>query len=185
MLARVLLGSWPSQVAAWGDLALAAYLSELKGRSLTPEAAIYALRTWPDPKWPPSAGDVLAAALVDPGAPTFEEALDAICAHGGILKAHPPHKALITGEDERQAQQEALDRAHPLVASFAVSQGLTRLAHLPLEDPEWGEKYRRDLEAAWLNHRENSDRRQVAVLARGGGLKRLDPLADQRQIEAA
>jgi hypothetical protein len=181
-VAKVLLGSWPTQVAAWGREGIAAYVAEAKDRGLTPDAAIYALRTWPNPDWPPSAGNLVAAALVDPSTPTFEEALDAIYGRGGILKARPEHKALITEDDELRAKRDALEAAHPLIASFALSQGLTRLAGLPLEDPEWGTKHRRDLEAAWTRHLESGHQRQVAALAAGGAPRRLDPAASL-QIE--
>jgi hypothetical protein len=67
----------------------------------------------------------------------------------------------------------------PIVASFVERQGWDRLRNLPLDDPDWGEKHRKDLEGAWDRHVEAFDGREVVALASGGreGLRQLDPLA--------
>jgi hypothetical protein len=156
---RVLLGSWPSQVSAWGREAIAAYVLELQERGLTPEAAISALRQWSD-KWPPSAGEIVSGALVDPSAPTFDEMLLLV---RRATKAIEPEKYL--------ADQ------HPLVGSFVAQQGWDRLRTLPVDCPDWGEKTRRELREAWDRHVKAGERREIAALASGGALRQLDPIA--------
>jgi hypothetical protein len=154
---QVLLGSWPSQVASWGREGIAAYLVELQGRDLTPDAVIVALRS-SESKWPLAASEVAAATRIDPFRPTFDEAYPAIyrCAARGVLDVG----------------------LHPLVASFISRQGLLRLGSLPLDCSEWGNKHRCDLEGSWNAHVEAMDGREVAQLAGGRGeLGRLDPLA--------
>jgi hypothetical protein len=156
---RVLLGSWPSQVSSWGREGIAAYVLELQERGLTPEAAVAALRRWPD-KWPPAAGELVCGALVDPAAPTFDEMLLLV------------RRAAKTAEPEKY-----LAAQHPLVGSFVARQGWDRLRTLPVDCPDWGEKTRRELREAWDRHVETGERREIAALASGGALRQLDPLA--------
>jgi hypothetical protein len=157
----VLLGSWPTQVAAWGREGIAAYLGELKGRGLTPEAAITALRCCSD-RWPPNASEVAAQARRDPSQPTFDEALVLM---RRSLKAEDP----IVWLQNRK----------PLVASFLDRTGLDRFRVLPIDDPDWGERHRRDLRDAWDRHTQAMEGREIAALASGPrtGLRQLDPLA--------
>jgi hypothetical protein len=131
----------------------------------------------------PSASEFLAAARRDPSRPTFDEAYRLIFGPGGALRAQPPAGAYLSLRDREAARRAAVMRRatemHPLVASFIDRQDVDRLGQLPLEDPEWGEKYRRDLRDAWDHHVEACDGREVAALARGrrSELARLDPLS--------
>jgi hypothetical protein len=137
----------------------------------------------------PSVSELLAATRRDPSKPTFDEAYRLIYGAGGVLRAEPSHDAFdgpVTYRSERERRamfdQAARDRAagmHPLIASFVERHGLDRLRELPVDDPEWGGKHRRDLEKAWDRHVETSDGRDIAALAAGprrNGLRRLDPL---------
>lgn len=99
----------------------------------------------------------------------------------GLVPVAPARWA---SERERRAAQNtaALERAaqlHPLVAAFIDRQGIDRLRDLPVNDADWGDRHRRDLQHAWERHVEAFDGRQIAALASGrrGELARLDPLA--------
>lgn len=113
-------------------------------------------------KWRPSVSEFLADARRDPSQPTFDEMLILL---RKAMKAADPF--------------ERLAREHPLVGSFVKRQGWDRLRLLPLDDPDWGEKTRRELREAWDRHVETFDGREVAALASGDrdGLRQLDPLA--------
>jgi hypothetical protein len=166
-----LLGTWPSQVASWGREAIAAYVAELQARGLTPDGAIAALRSRED-RFPPSAGELAATARSDPSQPTFDEMLILL---RKAMKAADPF--------------ERIGREHPLIGTFVQRQGWDRLRTLPLDDPDWGEKTRRDLEQKWVEHCDTTDSRQVASLASGDrNPRRLDPLSSlgiPKQIESA
>ena len=132
----------------------------------------------------PSAAELLGELRADPSRPTFAEAYRLIFGKGGVLRARPATTRWAS-ERERLARFDDAARAraagmHPLVAAFVDRQGLDRLRSLPLEDPDWGEKHRRDLEQQWDTHVEAFDGREVAALATGRGrgeLERFDPLA--------
>jgi hypothetical protein len=112
----------------------------------------------------PAVSDLLAELRHDASAPTFDEALV-------LLRRALSHS---TGD------REALDalQAQPLVGAFAQRQGTQRLRMLPVDDPDWGEKTRRELREAWDRHVDAFDGREVAALAAGTGeLRQLDPLA--------
>ena len=151
--------AWPGE---FDDASRASWRLLLDG--IEPTAASEGLQRllFSGQRFRPSVSELIAAVRRDPGAPTFEEAYQLIFGPGGVLKARPAHKALITEDDERRAVQERLETVHPLVASFTTRQGLSRLAGLSLEDPEWGEKHRRDLEGAWDRHCESQEHREVA-----------------------
>lgn len=162
----LIAGGWGGDFA---DSERAAYRVLLD--RIEPQAAIVAVRElvlsgrefYPRP----TASDIAACAHADPSVPTFDEML-----------------ILIRRAAKRDgAQDEAL--AHPLVASFVARQGWDRLRLLPIDDPEWGEKHRRDLYGAWERHCESQEHREVAALAAGGGLRQLDPLHALPQIERA
>jgi len=104
----------------------------------------------------PAVSDLLAELRSEPERPTFDEAYPTI--YRSAAKGLIP-----TG-------------LHPLIAAFIEHQGLERLGQLPLDDPDWGEKHRRDLRAAWIEHVESWNGRQVAAIASGAtGPRRLDP----------
>lgn len=191
-----LLGTWPSQVAGWGREAIAAYVAELRARGLTADHALVAIRS-SESTFVPSAGELRHAARRDPSQPTFAEAFQLIFGPRGALRASVSRGGtqIYDRESDRQrAEHEAIvDRAaqfHPLIGAFIVRQGIRRLRMLPVDDPDWGEKHRRDLQAAWERHVEAFDGREVAALASGrpDDLHRLDPLAAipraPRQLEA-
>jgi len=80
---------------------------------------------------------------------------------------------------------------YPLIRAFVERQGLQRLLHNQLDDPDWGERTRRDLEASWHKHCAAFDGREITALASGrrDGFRQVDPLASLRperlQIEGA
>lgn len=132
----------------------------------------------------PSVSELLEAARRDPSKPTFSEAYLLIFGSRGALRARPARRSYRDDRERRDIEHQAIkDRAdsmHPLVRTFIARQGIERLRHLPLSDPEWGEKHRRDLESAWNQHLEAMDGRDVAALASGDRreqLGRFDPLA--------
>jgi hypothetical protein len=126
----------------------------------------------------PSVSEFLAAMRNDPSRPTFAEAFQLIYGQRGILRAESPVKRFVTAADEQQAQRGKMSEVHPLVRSFVERQGIERLRNLPLDDSEWGNKHRRDLEGEWDRHCEAFEGREIAVLASGNGdLKQLDPLS--------
>lgn len=184
----VLLGSWPAQVAAWGREGIAAYVSELQARGLSPEIAVGGLRSW-DGKWPPAAGELAAFLRRDRDALTFDEALRSILwvLRAPVVWGIEGGSTFVSAEDEQRARTEAirgrLGTVHPLVRSFVETRGIDQLSRLPLDDPEWGLKHRRDLERAWDGHVDTMDHREVARIASGGGLGKLDPLVSLKRIE--
>lgn len=159
---------------------------------LTPEQASVALGKLMMEGRPhrPSPSEFLAAARNDPSVPTFDEALQAI---RYALKAKGPSADEITRKtgstfidedtekrERRAAIQARLAEAHPLVGTFVARQGLGRLRNLPLDDVDWGEKTRRDLEVAWDEHVDTTDHRKVAELTERSGRGepgKLDPIA--------
>lgn len=119
----------------------------------------------------PSAAELLGELRRDASEPTFDEAYRLIFGPGGVLRS-----------------RRSVD-VHPLVTAFIERQGEPRLRALPLDDPEWGHRHRRDLAAAWDRHVTACRDRDVAALAAGrrGDLARFDPLRvlhgpDQAQI---
>lgn len=132
----------------------------------------------------PTPGEIVALIRSDPSAPTFIEAYRLIFGHKGILAAKPAERwfadAGEMGRAHRQAQRARAGEMHPLVASFVERYGYTRLEELELNDPEYGDAKRRELERQWDAHCEATEGRDLAAMAlpRGeGGLRRLDPLS--------
>lgn len=152
---------------------------------LSPEQAVAGLRRllYEGHHWRPSASEVVAAARRDPSRPTFAEAYQLIFGRGGVLRARPTATRWGSEGERRRLQDAAAERAadmHPLVGGFCRAQGLDYLHALPVDDPDWGNKHRADLERAWDAHVEAHEGREVAALAAGtgrDGLRRLDPLA--------
>ena len=95
----------------------------------------------------PAVADLMAELRQEPDRPTFAEAYPLV------------YKAA--------AAQRISPATPPLIAAFVERQGIRRLGQLPLDDPQWGEKHRRDLEAQWDEHVETWDGRQIARLASG------------------
>ncbi|MGH2870298.1 MAG: hypothetical protein ACRDNK_22360 [Solirubrobacteraceae bacterium] len=132
----------------------------------------------------PSVAEVVEQIRSDPGKPTFDEALALIRT---ALRAYnlPLHGDF---ETERQMlharERKVLERAdgmHPRVVSFIDRRSVGRLMDevAEIEDERWGTRNRRDLQAAWEEHCDACEGREVAVLARSGRgkLAPLDPLA--------
>lgn len=191
---------WPGE---FDDAASQAYRTLLDDAE--PGAAAAALKRllYRGNRFRPSAGELLGEIGTDPTRPTFDEAYRLIFGGDGVLRARPKRQAgpqIYASERQRQQafNDAATERAatmHPLIGSFVVRQGLDRLRALPLEDPDWGEKTRRDLQRAWEQHVEACEGRDVAALASGrrgrGELAQLDPLAalgvhtNKPQLESA
>jgi len=142
----------------------------------------------------PAVSDVLAEIRTDPSLPTFDEAW--LLIERAMVRTQTPSGLFETPGDMAKAHNElilaALDQHHPAIRSFAERQGLDRLRALQVDDPQWGEKTRRELRETWERHLEATDGREVAALASGrpDGLKQLDPLASlglkaPLQIEAS
>lgn len=125
-----------------------------------PEAAIGAVREMvlAGAALRPKPGEIVARVKRDPSTPTFAEAYRLMFDPGGAATDNP---------------REGI---HPLVTSFVARHGSWRLRMLPLNDPEWGEKHRRDLERDWYAHLSAMEGRETAALAAGGDVRRLDPL---------
>jgi len=182
---QALLGSWPGTIAAWGREGFAAYIAELQARGLTAERMLMAIRTWPaGSDFPPSAPNLAAAARRDPSKPTFDEALElirrALRAWNRPLTGDYANEAELLRARERMVMERA-ESVHPLVASFIARRRIEQLQKelAELGDEEWGSVRRRDLQAAWDQHCEAFEGRDVAAMASGrrDGLQRLDPLA--------
>lgn len=125
----------------------------------------------------PAVAEIVALVDPSPPQPTFDEALRLIAT---VHRARPPYPGhAITSDETTAAKQARLRELPPVVQAFVDRQGLDRLANLPLDDPQWGEKHRRDLEHAWDRHIEADGDREIAALASGGRgeLARLHPLA--------
>jgi hypothetical protein len=149
--------AWPGEMtaenrAAWGTL-LDPY---------QPADVVAALRRLlaEGRRFRPSVSEVIGAIRRDDTTPTFAEAYQLIFGRGGALSRSPVS-------------------VHPLVESFVARQGADRLRRLPIYDPEWGEKVRRDLEREWAQHVEAFAGREVAAIATAGDrrqMSRFDPL---------
>lgn len=81
---RSLLGSWPALASAWGSDAIEAYVEELGRRSLSPDEALVAIRSW-EGDTPPNASRVLELARHDPDSPTFDDMVEAVWGQDGVL----------------------------------------------------------------------------------------------------
>jgi hypothetical protein len=115
-------------------------------------------------KFRPSCSSFLFAVRRDPSRPTFDEAL--LLIRRALMATYTDGEAI-----ERLSPQ-------PLVAAFASRQGVARLRTLPIDDPDWGEKTRRELREAWDRHVDAFDGREIAAIASGSSdLRQLDPLA--------
>jgi hypothetical protein len=70
------------------------------------------------------------------------------------------------------------DELHPLIGVFVRRQGLSRLSHLDLDEPTYGEANYKRLEDAWKELLDEAETRDVAELVTGGRrgeLVRFDP----------
>jgi hypothetical protein len=175
--------SWPGK---FDDKAAQAWLILLDG--VEPQAAVTALRRllYEGHRFRPSASEFFASLRSDPSRPTFAEAFRLIFGPGGALAAEAPPGAYPTLTHRARAKRAAIDERvegmHPLVGAFIRAQGVERLRGLGVNDPEYGEVRRRDLEREWNVFVEANDGREVAALTSGrddvaGELRRLDPLA--------
>ena len=115
----------------------------------------------------PAVSDLLAEIRKDASQPTFDEALLLI------------RRALMATYTDGEASERLSPQ--PLVAAFASRQGVARLRTLPIDDPDWGEKTRRELREAWDRHVDAFDGREIAAITAGSSdLRQLDPLATLR-----
>lgn len=210
MFFELLDKGWPGDLDEGGAEAYRVLLGDIDPQIITAGVRRLLMQ---GARFRPSAAEILGAARHDPGRPSFAEAL-VLIRHA--LVARPPRGARYDDDPEpeddeprprgwRSAERKRSDAEHgavtdrlaamhPLVAAFAQRQGIDRLKRLQLDDPEWGEKRRADLEASWDEHVDTFSGREVAALAAGErretGLQRLDPLAaigiapPQPQLEA-
>lgn len=138
-LMRVLIGSWPALVAAWGREAIEAYVGELLERGVSLEEATTALRRATG-AFPPSAGEVYAAVerLRQGPAPLF-------------MAAHRICAEKITMIDLREPSVSfprfvaAVAEVHEAVARWAVSVGPLGLRQMP--DPRYAQERSADTQA--------------------------------------
>jgi hypothetical protein len=169
--------AWPGSFDPDAERAYRVLLDDLE-----PGAAIGALRRllYGGQRFRPSVAELLAAIRKDPSRPTFEEAWTLIeesmgcCARGPFISEAAMHRA-----DDVEFLRD-LNHRNPLVRSFVERYGVRRIQELPINDPQWGEKTRRELREAWERHVEASEGREVAALASGEGregLRQLDPLS--------
>jgi hypothetical protein len=160
---KALIGSWPGTIPGWGREAFSAYLGELQARSLTAEATLVAIRSWPaGSDFPPSAPNLAAAARHDPERPTFEELLAGLYGPGGMFGFKRSNVTI-----------------SPWVVKFAEGQE-EHLRQLPIDDEDEGKWRRRELEEAWQRFLEATEGRaihEIAARSGRGTLGRIDPLA--------
>jgi hypothetical protein len=181
-ITQKVLGSWPTSASTMGREGIAAYVAALQDRGLDADRVARAIDTWPaGSDFPPSAPNLAAAALKDPGVPTFDEMVLLIFGPGGVLLARGPH---VFDRKERELLREdaMLRRAagmHPVIGAFIRSQGIAHLVALDLNDDEFGQARRAQLRVAWVAFSEAHAGREVASLvsARRGELGCFDPLA--------
>lgn len=132
----------------------------------------------------PSVAEVVAEIRRDPLRPTFIEMVRLVFGSSGVLRARTPVRKASWEAGERDAlDREAMmlraAQMHPLIGAFVDREGLDRLRALGLDDEEWGEARRRQLQVDWDAFVEAHEGREVAAIASGrrGELGRFDPLA--------
>jgi len=157
-IALLLEQGWPGD---FDDAAAGAYRTLLG--DVEPERVITALRVLvrKGGTFRPSVAEIAAELNADPGRPTWSEAYRLLFGARGFLTVRP----------ERSAVERAGDR-HPLLAAFIVAEGYQRLRMLPVHDPDWGERTRRDLERAWDQLGQRADHRHAAGLELDGATPR-------------
>lgn len=157
----LLENGWPGE---FDDAAQGAYRALLHGYD--PEQVAVALRVLVrrGNRFRPSAAEIAAEIDADPGRPTWSEAYRLMFGQRGLLTIRPGAACLRRAEDK-----------HPLLAAFVRQEGYERLRMLPVHDPDWGEKVRRDLEASWDALGARADHR------RSRGLE-LDAVVRPRQL---
>jgi hypothetical protein len=188
-VAQALLGTWPTQVAAWGKSGIAAYLAELGGRGVSPEQALVAIRCYdPDADFPPSAAKLAQVARRDPGAPTALEVVSILWAEGGVMHSRAEYPGGgWRGPNARDAadEQARLDEAtkhHPRVVAFIEAVGLDALKARDPRGEQYGEANRNWICREWDAFTEKANERGVAQLLAG---RHVDPLAALRRAQAA
>lgn len=133
----------------------------------------------------PSVGDIIGAIRADLSAPSWTEAFEMIFGPRGALSVRLPRGSRPADEAERDRvlNQAIIERAaaqHEMVGAFVATQGPRRLRMLPIHDPDWGEKTRRDLGVEWDEFVDKADAR------RREGLPLLTPaLAARRELGPA
>jgi hypothetical protein len=183
---RALLGSWPSQVSAWGREALVAYVEELEARHVHPEEALVAIRACSASQtFPPSAPELAALARRDPTAPAFDDVLTAIYGRGGVLLVAPP---IVFDSRERAALHDEACFAkareiHPMVFGFVDHVGLAWLRTRDVAG-EFGFSHRRELMVAWDQWTARDAESRLFALAAGRGPGRLSRVDGLRAIGA-
>jgi hypothetical protein len=187
-VANALLGTWPSQTAAWGKQGIAAYLSELGARGVGPDQALLAIRSYdPDADFPPSAAKLAQVARRDPGAPTGLEVVAILWSQGGVMHARAGYPAggwrgLDAREEaDDQARLDAATRHHPRVIAFIESVGLDSLKARDPRGEQYGEANRHWICREWDAFTEKANERGVAALLAGS---HIDPLAALKRAQS-
>lgn len=200
-VAQALLGTWPTQVAAWGKSGIAAYLAELGARGVTPAAAVLAIRSFdPDADFPPSAAKLASVARRDPSRPTGLEIVDVLWGPGGVMHARSEYpNGGFRGPSGREdaddtARMDAAVAKGPLVTAFLGSVGLAAVKAQDPIDAELTEgeaSMRRNwLAKQWEAFQDRKGERDVAELIAArhldplGALKRAQAQADTRVLDA-
>ena len=149
-IALLLDNGWPGD---FDDAAAGAYRALLAG--VEPEEILMALRVLvrKGGSFRPSASEIAGQLNADPGRPTWSEAFRLLFGARGLLSVRP----------ERASIGRATER-HPLLGRFIEAEGYDRLTMLPVHDPDWGRRTRRDLERAWDRLTQRADDRHAAGL---------------------
>lgn len=179
-IARCLLGTWPSQVAVWGEDGIAAYIGELRARGIDPDHALMAIRSYdPDADFPPSAAKLAQVARRDPAAPTGLEVVQLLWGQNGAMHARAPYPAGgWRGDDRKHADDQAqIDRAtafHPRVVAFIQHVGLDAVKARDPRGEQYGEANRNWICREWDAFTEKANERGVAEML---SATNINPLA--------
>lgn len=175
--AALLENGWPGEFSANAGQAYRVLLDPVSSRD-----ALHALQKLVQTggRFRPSAAEIAAAALADPGRPTWDEAFTVLFSgSSAVLRCRTEEGAL-----------ERAGNVHPYIESFLRVQGYDRLRMLEVFDPDFGEQRRHILGQAYDRHVQTCDDRVRTGRAlngsRGRGqLAQLNPLASLGIVPAA
>ncbi|MDO8187232.1 hypothetical protein Q5424_09280 [Conexibacter sp. JD483] len=170
LIAVVLENCWKGE---WDEARAAAYFVLLKPFAAADvERALHVLVRNGSPFIPAVAEIVTTIEEAERvGVPTWPEAFRQ------LRRLLPRHSR------DHEAGFAALAAVHPLLASFVAAYGWRRLAHEPVEDPDYGGAVLRRLERSWQEHVERQQTRASHELAFATVERRR--LAGPRKLDAA